>query len=653
MCADNLIWQHLPEPNADEAALGAELVNEYRACGYIARTPAALIQLPDGVMTHFYRDLAADRSTSGPKRGQSNSQWMADADFCFLNVRATGTNGQHGHFIQAAKILPGLRVSAIHLAPFTEHEENGLYAVRCTHTLSSEVLHPNLKLCPEDQLRAFVQAAHLLGLAVGFDMEPHVSQFARTVLMNPEYFRWIKLTPKQHKLAYGCTPDSIMDEAMQAKIIAEVRRIVARYLKKYDLEDIRQRQEDAAALRKNRDKAYFAARKALKESGYWTVPVQYWAGQGIPAFKRYDAEKDYAVFEYCDENDQPAEMSDYQVITPFKFYAGVGVNRTLRRTRPLMDVWNAYVDLFIHWRDQFDFDFVRYDSLDHIFDSVQADGQPSSDAPTPNVLRHAIAEMKQPNRPDVGQFAERIENEVENYADLGFDVMLGNDMFEFMDPKHLEKSFWLNERLSAFNNGREQRYSIVFGIDTHDTGDPGFLGEPMVKLAGPAQMKLRHFVARFASAGKGRRPKYEALGSQDMSYGLFEANIKPIPLTWVGDIAYNRHYHWLEQVYTRWRPLLDAGELTLRYVDSTHAVWTVQSVDHWLVAAVSFTGTDPFHYALPGTKTGLPVLTYDFDTLATHASTLHEKGLLVSALPPNTARLWVVGVSVLGETESQ
>ena len=42
-------------------------------------------------------------------------------------------------------------------------------------------------------MKCFVEASHMLGKTVGFDIEPHLSQFSIEALENPSLFRWIKL----------------------------------------------------------------------------------------------------------------------------------------------------------------------------------------------------------------------------------------------------------------------------------------------------------------------------------------------------------------------------------------------------------------------------------------------------------------------------
>ena len=65
---------------------------------------------------------------------------------------------------------------------------------------------------------------HLLKKTVGFDLEPHVSQFGVTVIMNAHLFRWIKLDHEdKDRLEGGLTQDQMLSEVQQRRLVGEVR----------------------------------------------------------------------------------------------------------------------------------------------------------------------------------------------------------------------------------------------------------------------------------------------------------------------------------------------------------------------------------------------------------------------------------------------
>ena len=86
--------------------------------------------------------------------------------------------------------------------------------------IAPQFIDPHVGLRPEQQLRAFVEAAHLLQMAVGFNLLPHVAQFAIPVLLYSELFRWIKLTRDRTALDGGRTTDEILQPVWQGRIAA-------------------------------------------------------------------------------------------------------------------------------------------------------------------------------------------------------------------------------------------------------------------------------------------------------------------------------------------------------------------------------------------------------------------------------------------------
>jgi hypothetical protein len=592
------LWEDLaaciPASRTDLAVV-ATLVTEYERQGYVRRTCRTMLELPDAAIIAFYRALSQTRSDASPVCERPDSGWMADADFCFINVRATGLGERPGSFLQAAKLLPALRVNAIHLAPFTDYDFSVIYAVRSTRAIAPQLVDPTLALSAEVQLQTFVAAAHMLGMAVGFDLEPHVAQFAVPVLMRPELFRWIALSSDREALLHGLTMDEMLTEEMQQTIITYVRVIVDTELRASGLDSLEVAPDDDSALRERRRATYFRLIKAVIGAGLWTIPSQSWAGAGVPAFAGYNHQDNYARFAYCGPNGEDLSGSAFHILTPYKLQTELRANRPSAGGVPFQPGIDAYSAVFAYWRDGFDFDFVRYDSVDHIIDSL-VDGdleRPAADRPTPAVLRTCIERSRSPARPYIGNFAERMGLELEPYAAIGFDLMLGTNMLRRVDRSLIEDSIRLSARLEALNQERAARFAVPFCIDTHDTGNPGLWCAPLVQVVGGGGMRLRHVVSRFLGAGLARRPKYEVMGSQDLSYGLYAANVGEVNLTWVGDTTYNAGYHRIEDVYTILRPLLDRGSLGRWATNDWSAWWVIVAGTELLVVAIGLESDQP------------------------------------------------------------
>jgi hypothetical protein len=147
-------------------------------------------------------------------------------------------------------------------------------------------------------------------------------------------------------------------------------------------------------------------------------------------------------------------------------------------------------------------------------------------------------------------------------------------------------------------------------------------GQPLLKILGSRGALARQFIARFLGCGPARRPKYEVMGLQDMSHGLYEANVSEVNLTWVGDEAHCRAYHWLEDVYRLYREFLACGALVHRAVADSHAWWAIEHAATWLVGVVCW-DTTTFDLDLAEVAPGAEgsVVAYDFQACrATPAS---------------------------------
>jgi len=582
------------KPSAMDIIRGDALYTTVTERGYAVDTCRALLELSDAAIAHFYARLAEDHDPISPVAGEKDTAWMVDRDFCFVNVRATGLGDEPGTFIHAAKLLPGIRADAIHLAPFTLYDFNIIYVVQSVESITPRTVDPELAMRgidAADQLRAFVQAAHLLGKAIGFDLEPHVAQFAIPVLMHPEMFRWIKLYEMDKRwLDYLLTNEDMMLAEHQHTIVQEVRTTVRNELALQRLNTLEFEDGDDPATHERKTTVYHALIKRLIHGGYWPVLSHMLRGVGVPAFKHYH-DDDYPVYEYRDATGEEPDDRIFGVLTPFKFYHDMLPNRA-PATKPRRNdmAINYFTQIFPRWRDQFGFDFVRFDSVDHVFDSVVDDDPdyPAADRPTPAILQEAITHSKSAEKPYIGALAERMGNEIDAYAGIGFDLILGNDMMDQIDQAHMEKCFTLYDQLTQFNRDRDNRFAITYAVDTHDTGDPFLWGTPLLQKVGSEGVLLRQFIARYISAGRARRPKYEVMGVQDMSYGLYKSNVTEKNLTWVGDEEHCLSYHFIEDVYAAHRRCVDIATITRREITDRYTWWVLDAGERVLIPIVFY-----------------------------------------------------------------
>ncbi len=588
------VWNKIADilaPRPEHRSQAEELLAEYRKKGHLDRTQKDLLGLPDEVITMFYRIMMDNKVPVSPVADQADSGWLSHSSACFINVRATGLGEEFGNFLQAAKLLPGLRVKALHLAPFTEYEFGTVYAIRSLKTIAPQVLHPKLLeggLRAPLQLDAFIQAAHALGKRVGFDLEPHTAQYSIPVLEVPEAFRWIKLFPEDKSWLDGMqTPDAIYAREVQEKLAAEVRALVTGFLKDHSFHTFDEEENDSAEILARKRVAFQEAIRLLIQAGYWTVPAHAWDSLGLPCFAGYNKQDNYPLFQYTNRHGGDSSAYAYHIVTPYAFYFNVPLQGTAFQQKPEPNpvALDLFCNAFLHWRDRHHFDFVRHDSVDHVFDSLfDSDSNwPLSDRPTPAVLSEFIRRSKSPGKPFIAHLAERMGNEAEEYAALGYDLMMGSDMLETVGQPYLEKSFRLQGVLEVLNHRRKSPFSIAYAMDTHDTGNPFFWGQSLSEKLGPEGIIARHFLSRFLGWGDGWRPKYEVMGLSDRSHGLFTANVTEKNLEWAGDKDFNDAYHHLEDVFKELRSSLESGNLVESYAGMSYAWWMVSSASLLMV----------------------------------------------------------------------
>lgn len=588
------VWKKIAQYyvlNSEEEEIVNSLTNEYIKNNCIKKTCTEMLQIPDNIIINFYDKLSDLKDSNSPVAHYKDSSWMNETDYCFVNVRATGVNKEEmGNFIQAAKLLPVIRTNGIHLAPFTSYSFECIYAIKSNKRIAREVINKELLnngIKAEMQLNAFVDACHLLDKVVGFDLEPHTTQFSSTVLENPELFRWIKLSEKsKNKLWDNLSTEDIISEENQKVIIDEIKKLVKIELEANNVDNLNDIEDEEKYIQANR-----TILKKIISHGYWTIPTQVWSGHGVPEFHGYNYKSDYAKFNHLSKDGDDHNFYAFNILTPYKFYSNLTVNKTPHENNKIEKnekVIEHFTNIFSKWRDEFNFDFVRYDSVDNIFNSIVNNdyNSPASDRPTPEILRACIENSKNTHKPYIGNLAERMGFEIDEYYSVGFDAMLGGDMFDSVNKKVIERSFDIYEKLAKINNSNNQKFTVAFCIDTHDTGDPNLLGEDLVKKLSPNSLKLRHYVSRFMGAGNGRRAKYEVMGYQDRSHGLAVSNVNNKNLKWKNDKKYNLFYNYIEDTYEKLRITLNSGEIVKKAIFDNYSWWIIKQEEELLVCSI-------------------------------------------------------------------
>ncbi len=587
------IWQDIStqlSPTEQDMAQADALLDEYLKQGYVRKTNRELLNQSDGAIVYFYDRLSRIRTSNSPVLSCKDSSWMKESSFCFVNIRATGQGNSFGNILTAAKLLPGIRSNAIHVGPFTSYDFHCIYAISSVRTVARQVLHPGLLQAGFSglvQISALVQAIHLTGKTAGFDLEPHVTQFAIPVLEHPEFFRWIRLSPDKTGLWHREPFISHVGRESQSEIQEQIRTIVSSYLNKENCQSL-ETQEDERS-RQLKENLHLEITRDLISQGYWTIPAQTWNSQGIPEFQEYNHQHNYPVFRYLDTQGQDASAHAYNIVTPFAWYQGLVPHQASPQV-PLLDTacLEFYKGIFHFWQSEAGFDFARHDSVDHIFDSSLGHNHPLSDRPTPHVLKEVIQSSRN-KLPYAGHLAERMGQELEEYAEIGFDSILGSDMFHLDCSTLLKNSAEQYQRLEKINKTGNY-FSLCLAVDTHDTGNPGLHGSPLIVKLVPEVLAQRHFMSRFLNTGTARRNFYEVMGLSDLSHGLFHANVNDSNLNWTGDAGFNKIYHRIEDVYQYFQPFLEQATWTILLNNSDLSIWKVEGQDGVLIGACAQNG---------------------------------------------------------------
>ncbi len=215
------VWKRLSRLfPADKAAAAsaAELFREYESDGYLGRPAAEILTADLPVIVDFFRRVALMHSFESPILRRRDTRWMSEFDYTLVNIRAAGIENRPGNFLRASFFLATLRTRGIILAPITKGASENLEILESHAHIREELADRSALeagITPELQAAAFCEAAHLLSLALGYELDYHVDPLAAVVLNRPDLFFWTKdgeFTP---------------DEAVQDELREEVRSRVA------------------------------------------------------------------------------------------------------------------------------------------------------------------------------------------------------------------------------------------------------------------------------------------------------------------------------------------------------------------------------------------------------------------------------------------
>jgi len=584
---------------AESARLVATLLDRGALPDLLLREAVGLDEVT-GIMlfNRLYRARGLDGCRPpSPVASEPDPTWMSRVGYCFVNVRATARlESQTGSFLSASRLLPCLRARAIHLAPFFESVFGVIYAQDSFTCISRDVVHQGyeaLGVSRADQLQYFIDCCHLLGKAVGFDLTAHTCGFSRPSLDRPEVFRWLRFAEDCSGLVDGMTIDEQYSEAIQARFADHIRSLTAEICAAYNLPCLECEGHDPARVAA----VHEIVKTAVRSFGYYPVVPHTWNGIGLPGLKGYDQRGDYPIWDYRDAEGVDQSAHGIGMHAALRLHTNLRANasphldpieRETWRSEPVPETLDFMEQLFARMHCQHGFDFLRIDYVDHIFESaIEVDGREVvlCEQPSPRQLAELAARARR-IFPAAGMLADHVGTDIDRYRCAGFAAILGMEVQWPVDKQQMLGIFHRGHELAAHQEHDPGFGTVCLPIDTHDMGHPALLGRDLAEREDRAGVLLRHLLARFVTAGVGLRPKYETMGCQDGSTGIFTANNEPRSLAWGEDRLALAAYHLIEDCFEQVRDRWLDGRVVASFVHEDHCWWRVDSPEHgvsWVV----------------------------------------------------------------------
>jgi len=192
------LWKTLAHnlpSSSQQSSQAAELFREYESEGYLRYSGTVLVSLPLPLIADFFNRVLLMHSAESPILRRRDTRWMSEYDYTLINIRAAGTQDCPANILSTAMYLTTLRTRAIILAPFTIGEGPNLARLQSHVIVRSTLASPQALEVGFDsaiQIRALVEAAHLLDLAVGYQLDSSVHIQAAVVYNKPQLFLWTK-----------------------------------------------------------------------------------------------------------------------------------------------------------------------------------------------------------------------------------------------------------------------------------------------------------------------------------------------------------------------------------------------------------------------------------------------------------------------------
>ncbi|MDC7221923.1 MAG: hypothetical protein PQJ59_18475 [Spirochaetales bacterium] len=542
-------WKQLHHrfpPSHEERALSLRLFQEYSRLGYLRRLNRELLETPLPVIVDFFQRSTALHSGRSPVSRKHDSRWMCESDYCFFNIRGAGQGRRPGDLVRAAFLLTGLRVDAVHLAPLTRAAGENLNALMSHSQVNRDLLCPELgeDFTAEDQLYGFVEAAHSLGIKVGFDLPLTLSRDGEVLYHRPEMFRWIKLDSRR-----GFDRESGLPFARE--ISREVQEDYARRIK-----EIVQKHLD-------RGIPYAKMGAYVREEGFFPVPVNAQRGKGVPYFITYDRDEQKPLFS---QSSQESEMTTFQFTFPGDDFR--------EEQKEAADYFSR---IFPLWQNKFRIDFIYTDSLAPAWEDSELPGE----TPTPGQISRQVSLGKGTKR-FAGAMTSGLPARSDQIAESGFNLIIDRSNVMRQDREYMNRQLYLYDLLAEINQAKRQTFSVVYHLGYAERNS----------LSCQQRLRRNHFLSRFLNCGMSRRSKYEAMGLNDGSSGFTTSLRERKNLEWSENRESLDFYHNLEDIYEREKVLLNKGKILHYHLDDRVFWWVIGAGKKLLIPVISVENED-------------------------------------------------------------
>ncbi|MFW5891256.1 MAG: hypothetical protein ACOCUI_03465, partial [bacterium] len=138
--------------------------------------------------------------------------------------------------------------------------------------------------------------------------------------------------------------------------------------------------------------------------------------------------------------------------------------------------------------------------------------------------------------------------------------------------------FEIRNKLNDYiHHNNDKKSTVLLAVDNHDTAHPLIWQRTPAERKGVDGMKLRFFISRFMNVGENRRPKYECIGNQDMSSGLYKANNVEKSIKWVNNKEFNEIYHNIEDIYNEYKEMIIKSYINTYVITDNYAYWFIDN----------------------------------------------------------------------------